>query len=216
MIVKHPASAAVPKLIQKRCYTKHNPFGDPKDWLHGGNYYEWHYSIARAAAPARILEIGVLYGYSAVAMIQGAIDAGTPNPEFIGIDRCFQDPKSNERAEAGLKMAFQKRGWSNFRIEDREGDQVYDLGEFDLIHVDADHDSPLSTSQFVAAWAQLKPGGWCLIDDWGSADKGDHKGYQVRNTSKVLYDLYFKGEAETMTNINSHTGQMLVRKSLGS
>lgn len=44
-------------------------------------YYRLKYAIARVLRPARILEIGVRYGYSALPFLNAC-----PNTEYVGID----------------------------------------------------------------------------------------------------------------------------------
>lgn len=107
------------------------------------NYYEWYYSYAaRKKFPVRrILEIGVRYGYSGMAMIMGSLANGS-SPEYIGFDNGSYNV-SPSFAENRMKNIISKE---NLRIKVFTADtqelkkfSSYLFGEFDIIHIDGAH-----------------------------------------------------------------------------
>ena len=101
--------------------------------------YDVYEEITKQYKPKTILEIGVLFGYSSIAMIMGCHDV---LKEFIGYDTEKKTKNSNAIAGMNINLLFQK-----LDIMDRRGivkfTNVLNLGVFankyDIVHIDGDH-----------------------------------------------------------------------------
>lgn len=131
--------------------------------------FTWYRAVARAVAPVYILELGVRYGYSGMAMLQGAKDAGVLPVTYVGIDAEMDGVASNDIAIANLT-----------RIEDvviqiiksntnnvvGTSAFLFELGHrYDLIHVDGDHSVDGVRCELALAEKWVRSGGTILIDD---------------------------------------------------
>lgn len=148
-------------------------------------YYADYAGIARKYRPEEILEIGVRFGYSGIAMCLGAL-AGRPNydPEvwilgYDGIDACFfshpEDPavSSNEVASANFAAQTPSVGVELFRHDTRAGlpEKVCQyLGVYDLVNVDGDHSYEGCYRDLVNIWPLTAPGAVVIVDDTGMTD----------------------------------------------
>lgn len=99
--------------------------------------YTWYRAVAMKLQPRSIAELGVRYGYSAIAMIKGArLDS------FVGIDGEADGILSNDTAlrniqdtsSAATNVTIHKL---NTRTQFK--DIITAIGHCDMIHVDADH-----------------------------------------------------------------------------
>src|SRR5450432_4086455 len=115
------------------------------DWV---PYYRTKWAIARKLQPARILEIGVRYGYSALAFLNGYPDAS-----YLGID-------SDGELYGGVKGAIEwardsTRNYNaSFLVMDSQALDRLPDGIYDLVHIDGQqdhagyiHDLEISLSQ---------------------------------------------------------------------
>src|ERR1700730_2815552 len=93
-------------------------------------YYRTKWAIARKLQPARILEIGVRYGYSALAFLNAC-----PEASYIGID-------VDSELYGGVKGAIEwarnsTRNYNaSFLITDSQGLDRLPDGVYDLVHID--------------------------------------------------------------------------------
>lgn len=126
------------------------------------NYYEWYFSIARWLCPDVILEIGVRFGYSGMAMLMGASEA-----VYIGFDNECGEPESNDYARSHLAY-FAKGPLYVSPLDTQKADRLpypSDRGPADLIHVDGRH-TPLGLYHDLdLVYMFWDPGGVILIDD---------------------------------------------------
>lgn len=145
------------------------PYYSPKDRVltkegqkhpaHSRNYYEWYYSYAQALRPTTVLEIGVLYGYSSIAMIMGHPDIqrlylfdmgayGTPLTEGVeNIKRLF----------TGEIIPHAVNTQALTRLDVPE--------PIDLIHVDGDHTPKGLAHDLDLVLPCLAPTGMIVVDD---------------------------------------------------
>ncbi len=112
-----------------------------------------------------ILEMGVRYGYSAVAMIQG-IQARRKNAHYIGIDVELDGVPSNDIAGGNIMMYAQS--WDIYKVHTSDFMEIVhamDSRKFDIVHVDGDHSVDGILNELGIALAYVKPSGFILVDD---------------------------------------------------
>ena len=97
-------------------------------------YYRLKWAIARALQPRRILEVGVRYGYSALAFLNAC-----PSAHYIGID---VDGDTFGGQSGAIKHARQAtRGFqAEFLVADSQLMYQFPGGVYDLIHLDGQQD----------------------------------------------------------------------------
>ena len=118
------------------------PFVHPSDnmpsskaWksLHAANYYGYYRQIAEQVQPTCILEIGVRYGYSALAMLLGC--GLNCRVDYTGIDHEFF---SGSNAYAESKIRTRTRGAVKV-LKQTSQDLQQVPGTYHLVHLDASH-----------------------------------------------------------------------------
>ena len=134
------------------------------DALFPGYFYQYA-GMARKYKPKRIYEVGARYGYIAIAMVAGVrANRGRPNTEYVGIDdesyhhgSCAQANRNFAQVFPDVKMRAMY--WNSFH------GMPPDLGSFDFIHIDGNHDYHGVMNDAMACWPWLNPGGIMLFDD---------------------------------------------------
>jgi predicted O-methyltransferase YrrM len=161
------------------------------DYLNAPDYYPFLNSLARDFRAERVLEIGVRYGYSAVAFVYG-----NAVKEYVGIDAGFYDPAGSTHCRRNLEYLNSVQPFE-FRLIDRNTQDLGELaflgpGSFDFIHIDGDHSSEGAFTDMKNFWNVLAPGGHMLVDDstfYGSVRTAcvnfaaliDEPGYEVKS-----------------------------------
>jgi len=128
--------------------------------------YGWYYAIAAAKQPKAILELGVRYGYSLIAMAKGACKT---RPDIVGVDDEFDGIPSNQIARKNLDLVTDYARIVKWTTRDTitvyaEIKKRY-AGKFDIIHVDGDHSESGIQNELAIAKALIDDRGWILIDD---------------------------------------------------
>jgi len=150
-------------------------------------YYADYAGIAAKYKPNAILEIGVRFGYSGIALCFGALfyrDLQTLEKivyhgldgEFFGGNQYSGDPslwyKSNEIAEDNFRRFFPGNDHLGFELFhcDTQKEPIPELvlaSRYDLVNVDGDHSYQGAMNDMVATWPLLNGGGLMLVDDMG-------------------------------------------------
>jgi len=141
-------------------------------FLLGNLTYRWYYAVGMAKAPRWILETGVKYGYSAIAMCKGARQSGQ-EPVFVGIDAEADGITCNPIAKAALdSLGIQHR---IIRANTRDVDTVNASIEesFDIVHIDADHSPEGIAQELRIAEKFVSSTGLILVDDVDVAHVAD-------------------------------------------
>lgn len=146
-------------------------------------YYADFAGVAKKYAPRRILEIGVRFGYSGIAMTSGALAGGAPAPlEYVGCDaEFFSNPECpNDSYALYRSNAVAAENFKRFRpgvdaefytCDTRRGLPEAIAGrQFDLINVDGDHSYEGAFGDLQRVWPLLAPGGVIIVDDTGMVD----------------------------------------------
>ncbi len=130
------------------------------EYVLSADYYEWYYTYAALTRPARVLEIGVRFGYSTIAMLMGWPDVR----ELVLIDDGSYGVPIAESVEMirGLAPAAEVRA---FDLNTRTVNHLPAHGEFDLIHVDGDHTYYGAFHDLSLVVPLLSPTGMIVLDD---------------------------------------------------
>ena len=143
------------------------------------SYYSDFAGIARKYQSQTILEIGVRFGYSGIAMTSGALAGGAQPPiQYVGLDAEFfaghtKDQgyglyRSNAVAAENFKRFRPGVSAEFFTCDTRNGlpESVLAL-KFDLINVDGDHSYEGAYGDLCRVWPLLALGGVIIVDDLG-------------------------------------------------
>lgn len=124
------------------------------EWL---PYYRGKWAIARYLQPKRILEIGVRYGYSALAFLNAC-----PSAHYLGIDL---DSDSYGGTKGAIEWA--RSHTRDYQAEFITGDsQKFDRfpgADYDLIHIDGQHDEKGFLHDMEVAIGQAR---YILVDGY--------------------------------------------------
>lgn len=142
-------------------------------------YYSDYAGIARKYAPRHVLEIGVRYGYSGIALCLGAIAAGVEAPIYHGCDAEYfagPDGYRNYRSNAVAAENFRRfvpgveaHLHSMNTVAHGLPPEVL-VQQFDLVNVDGDHSYAGCLKDLRQTWPLLAPTGVVIVDDTGMAD----------------------------------------------
>lgn len=137
--------------------------------------YSWYFAVAAACAPQRILELGVRYGYSLIAMAKGALWAGM-RPDLVGVDLEADGVETNALARHYVQQETQLVP-RIFKLDTKQQPTVdaaiNDLGTYQLAHVDGDHSAEGVAAELAIALRWLRPTGLLLVDDMDSSPVAD-------------------------------------------
>ncbi|ADW16719.1 Methyltransferase type 11 [Desulfobulbus propionicus DSM 2032] len=158
-------------------------------------YYRMKWAIARALAPSNILEIGVRYGYSARAFLEGS-----PKAKLIGIDADLPafggQPGAVDWAEQSLTAQF------NVSIIKMNSQNLQRLpgDTFDLIHVDGQQDGDGTFHDLDLASMQAR---YILVDGY----------HWTRDNFQAVNEWLWlnKAAVESTIAIPSYAGELLIR-----
>lgn len=154
----------------KRVLKKLEPFWEynPKKiaWPPRENYYE-HYSFwASLVKPRSYLEIGVMYGWSAMAIL-----AGWPHVErMVVIDSELYEIPVEDAVAQILSFRFSNEIKTPFKINAFKCDTKKLLRlpvneRFDLIHIDGEHSTEAVKHDLELALVGLADRGTIIVDD---------------------------------------------------
>lgn len=163
------------------------------DWV---DYYRLKYAIAQVLQPQSILEIGVRFGYSAIAFLKGY-----PQATYLGID-------NDSDTHGGVKGAFHwaqkitQGMMADYLIADSQEMPRFPGGLYDLIHVDGQQDGDGSFRDLEKA---IRQGRYVLVDGylWTRQNFLAISDFLLRNAS------YF----DWFATIPGYAGELLIKVS---
>lgn len=151
-------------------------------------YFADYAGMAKKYKPKRIYEIGVRYGYTAICMILGCrANRGAPKAEYVGVDdesyhACVERANDNFKTVVPFATAYCHR-WNSFHGVPK------DVGTFDMIHIDGNHDYHGVMNDLRHTWPILNPGGLILLDDAAEFDAEGRPGPIYRAIQDFLSEL---------------------------
>ncbi len=123
------------------------------------------YGAARLSAAQRVIETGVAYGWSSLAILAGM--DGRAGAQVVSVDMPY--PKQNNDVWVGVVVPDRLRGmWRIRREPDRRGLEraLADVGgEIDLCHYDSDKSYYGRRYAYPKLWTALRRGGVFISDD---------------------------------------------------
>ena len=123
------------------------------------------FGAVRASKSERIVETGVAYGWSSLAIL--AAIKNCRSARLVSVDMAY--PKLNNEAFVGVVVPERLRGnWTKLALPDRTGlkKAIRLLGEqVDLIHYDSDKSWYGRKYAHDVIWPALRPGGVFISDD---------------------------------------------------
>jgi hypothetical protein len=133
-----------------------------EDYLQGKRSYAWYWAIGRVLKPATVAEIGVRFGYSAIA-IGKAMDRAC----YFGFDNEQYVPGSLAIARASLERVYEPVGLHAIDTQTVESDLGHWLPRtgVNLFHIDGDHTFNGADKDLWLAQRSTKQGGFILVDD---------------------------------------------------
>jgi predicted O-methyltransferase YrrM len=124
------------------------------EWV---SYYRMKWAIARVLQPKSILEIGVRFGYSALAFLNGS-----PSARFLGIDTDSTTFGGSTGAINWARKACRNYG-AEFVVADSTKMERFPGERYDLIHVDGQQDEGGTMHDLIVASAQAR---YILVDGY--------------------------------------------------
>lgn len=125
-----------------------------EEWI---DYYKMKYAIAKALQPKSILEIGVRYGYSAIAFLEAS-----ENGTYLGIDNNSNTFGGKEGAIDWAKKITEDFD-AEFLLADTQSMTSFPGEFYDLIHIDGQQDGDGTFHDLELA---LEKGKWILVDGY--------------------------------------------------
>jgi len=150
-------------------------------------YYQFYYLLGKYFSPARILEIGSLFGYSAIALAKGSCCGF-----FKSVDlQCYANPFGIPSQQVARENCC--RSCPDARWEFMKGNShTINLGtseQFDLIHIDGDHSADGCRDDILKFWPHVAPDGVMLVDDLdqGSVRNGCAQAKEVIGATEAFF-----------------------------
>ena len=128
-------------------------------------YYVDYARLGHRFAPATILEIGVKYGYSAIALCKGSNYKTGRKVEYYGVDNQFFEGSNYEASCLIARFSFIQFTLYNHNILQGLPEEL-DSMRFDLIHLDANHKFPGILVELEIALQHVNKRGVIVIDDY--------------------------------------------------
>lgn len=134
--------------------------------LGGASNIDLLYNLCEGLAARRVLETGVAYGWSSLAILLSL--KNRPGAMLFSVDLPYLK-HGNDRWVGIAVPESLHRHWKLFRMADREGlpRAINTAGTFDLAHYDSDKSREGRAFAYPRIWSALCPGGLLISDDIG-------------------------------------------------
>lgn len=122
------------------------------------------YTLCVACDAKAVLETGVAFGWSSVAILSAI--TRLPDAHLTSIDLPY--PRQNTRSLVGMAVPKDlRRNWTLLRGADRENIPfaIWHRGPFDLVHYDSDKSYWGRRWAYPLLWGAIRPGGLLMSDD---------------------------------------------------
>jgi len=177
-------------------------YANPNDSLHylfdeWVDYYQLKWAIAKTIQPQSILEIGVRYGYSAIAFLEAC-----PCCEYTGIDiNNSEFGGAIDAIEWAKKIT--KAYKANFYMTNTQTMLTFPGELYDLIHVDGQQDGDGTYHDLEKA---IKQGKYILVDGFFWTPENFQASSAFLKDNKELIEYYFV--------IPGYAGELLIKSKL--
>ena len=129
------------------------------------------YSLARAVGARTVVETGVAFGWSTLALLLATGERDGARVFSVDLPHCFNTPDGrwrdgDEWVGVAVPHALRER-WTVFRMADREGlpRALRAAGSIELAHYDSDKSPAGCAFGYAALWNSLREGGALVADD---------------------------------------------------
>ena len=160
-----PAGQTAPQLPESVIEAAKRRMADVPFALGGPGDLHLIHAVTRLAGAKRIVETGVAYGWSSLAILEGI--RGTEGAKLASVDMPY--PKMNSESAVGAVIPDDlRRHWILIREPDRRGlvKAIRLLGgKIDLAHYDSDKSWYGRFYAYPIIWRALGPGGVLISDD---------------------------------------------------
>lgn len=157
-------------------------------------YYRLKWAIARALRPTRILEIGVRFGYSARAFLDGA-----PGAIYVGLD-LDGDSWGGSKSAIRWAQAITREHKAAFAISDSQQLARLPGATWDLIHVDGQQDGD---GFYADGRKALLQGRYVLLDGYLHSDLNFQAANELLRTHRELIEYW--------SVIPGYAGELFIR-----
>ena len=171
------------------------------------NYSNLFRSICFALRPKKILEFGILEGYSLMAFVE-ASDADT---QIVAYD-LFDDFPYNAADFKDITDKF--KDFPNVTISKADlygAESSLDQEDFDLIHIDIANNGNVFEYVFENYMSKLKQGGVCILEG-GSEDRDTVSWMEKYNKPKIVPIIKKYSEKFDIVVLEDYPSVTLVRK----
>lgn len=127
------------------------------------------YGLIYILKPKRLLETGVAYGWSSLAILLAI--QNIPDSRLISIDMPYVNRNLDFLVGLAVPDHLQSK-WTLLRLADRQGipKALRRLGDIDFAHYDSDKSSDGRDFAYPIIWNALTPGGVFISDDISDND----------------------------------------------
>jgi predicted O-methyltransferase YrrM len=130
----------------------------------GGADVDLLYSLSRATQATSVLETGVAFGWSSLAILSAINDR--PGAKLVSVDLPYLSVNMDNQVGLAISADL-KQFWSLHRGADREQlpNALAEIGTIDLAHYDSDKSYGGRQWAYSLIWSALKPNGLLVSDD---------------------------------------------------
>lgn len=130
----------------------------------GGADIDLLYSLCRACEAAHVVETGVAFGWSSLAILSAIADR--PGARLVSVDLPYLSGNMDDQVGLAVPPELRKY-WSLRRGADRKQlpPGIATLGAIDLAHYDSDKSYEGRLWAYALIWNALRPGGLLVSDD---------------------------------------------------
>ncbi len=134
--------------------------------LGGAGNLDLLYAICESQAATRVIETGVAYGWSSLAILLSL--QNRTGARLFSVDLPYFNLR-NDRWVGIAVPPYLREPWQLFRMADREGlpRALKAAGRIDLAHYDSDKSAAGRRFAYRLLWQALHPGGVLISDDVG-------------------------------------------------
>lgn len=131
----------------------------------GGSNIDLLYSLCEALQARTVIETGVAYGWSSLAVLLSL--KNRPGARLCSIDLPYFERHNDAWVGIVVPDELKKERWKLLRMADREGlpRALGETGPLDLAHYDSDKSVDGRLYAYPKLWAALRPGGILMSDD---------------------------------------------------